>query len=114
MYLLKAGRLRCHATSPQPPLEHALQTYPFQGCLVCTQNCCLPACLPTAPQEFRYDSNAQNSSYILNTNPMSQTDAEEFCRCNGMHLVTWASRAEQNEVRAQLQDRWGPRSVYCW
>ena len=30
---------------------------------------------------------------------MSQADAEEFCRCNGMHLVSWESRAEQNEVR---------------
>jgi hypothetical protein len=30
---------------------------------------------------------------------MSQADAEQFCRDNGMHLVTWESAAEQNEVR---------------
>ena len=47
-----------------------------------------------------YESRNTQSSYILNTNPMNQKDAEDFCRGNGMHLVTWASRAEQNEVRA--------------
>ena len=46
-----------------------------------------------------YESNSLQSSYILNTNPMSQPQAEEFCRCNGMHLATWESKAEQNEVR---------------
>jgi hypothetical protein len=45
-----------------------------------------------------YKSASQDSTYILNTNSLSQKDAEEFCRCNGMHLVTWSSKAEQNEV----------------
>jgi hypothetical protein len=54
---------------------------------------------PAAPYEFLHNSASQQSSYILNTNPMTQLDAEQFCRDNGMHLVTWASRAEQNEVR---------------
>lgn len=54
---------------------------------------------PAAPYEFLYNSVSQQSSYILNTSPMTQVAAEQFCRDNGMHLVTWASRAEQNEVR---------------
>jgi hypothetical protein len=50
-----------------------------------------------------YESASQSSSYILNTKAMSQKEAEEFCRCNGMHLVTWESRAEQNEVELHYQ-----------
>jgi hypothetical protein len=51
-----------------------------------------------AAYEFKYSSASSQSSYILNTNPLSQVDAEQFCRDNGMHLVTWESAAEQNEV----------------
>jgi hypothetical protein len=57
-----------------------------------------PARPAAAAYEFRYNS-AQGPSYILNTRPLSYADATQFCRDNGMHIVTWESAAEQNEVR---------------
>ena len=61
-----------------------------------------------APYEFRYNSASSGSSYILNTNPLNQSEAELFCRDNGMHLVTWESAAEQSEVSALTLPHAGP------
>jgi hypothetical protein len=68
--------------------------------------------LAAAAYEFLYESAATQSSYVLNTNPMNQKDAEQFCRDNGMHLVTWESRAEQNEVEVAFQSKFQLQPPY--
>jgi hypothetical protein len=49
---------------------------------------------------FNYTSKINNSTYMLNTNPMAFEGAESFCNDYGGHLVSYGSKAEQQEVGA--------------
>ena len=65
--------------------------------------CRLLFCLrlpPAAPNVFNYTSSINNSTYMLNTNPMAFEGAESFCNDYGGHLVSYGSKAEQMEVRS--------------
>jgi hypothetical protein len=53
---------------------------------------------------FRYFSATYNSSYLLNTNPLSQADAAAYCRQQGGHLVSWSDTSEQAEVETYFID----------
>jgi hypothetical protein len=48
-----------------------------------------------APGVFNYTSKINNSTYMLNTNPMANQGAESFCNDYGGHLVSYGSAAEQ-------------------
>ena len=48
--------------------------------------------------EIFYYSPNTNYTYILNTSFVTRNDAEERCRCDGGHLATFDSSAEQQEV----------------
>jgi hypothetical protein len=52
----------------------------------------------TAPGVFNYTSKINNSTYMLNTNPMAFEGAEGFCNDYGGHLVSYGSKMEQQEV----------------
>jgi hypothetical protein len=58
---------------------------------------CNPAA--AAPGVFNYTSKINNSTYMLNTNPMAFEGAEGFCNDYGGHLVSYGSKTEQQEVR---------------
>jgi hypothetical protein len=45
--------------------------------------------------EIYYQSPSMGLTYILNTSYVTRAVAEERCRCDGGHLVSWESAAEQ-------------------
>ena len=47
-----------------------------------------------------YTSDKFSATYIFNSTMANFTDAENFCRYSGGHLVSWRSRAEQAEVES--------------
>lgn len=51
-----------------------------------------------APGVFNYTSKINNSTYMLNTNPMAFEGAESFCNDYGGHLVSYGSKSEQQDV----------------
>jgi hypothetical protein len=53
---------------------------------------------------FNYTSKINNSTYILNTEPMAFDGAEGFCNTYGGHLVSYGSGAEQKEVEGYFVD----------
>ena len=119
----QAAGCRGAATRPRCWRRHTALRCP-RVCVRCVCGVCVravdtraprlcPRPLPAAPYEFSYSSASSKSSYILNTNPMNQADAEQFCRDNGMHLVTWESAAEQNEVRRRRSSSHCPCRC-CW
>jgi hypothetical protein len=59
---------------------------------LCSCNIC---CYAAAPGVFNYTSRINNSTYMLNTNPMAYQGAESFCNDYGGHLVSYGSGAEQ-------------------
>jgi hypothetical protein len=53
---------------------------------------------------FNYTSKINNSTYMLNTEPMAFDGAESFCNTYGGHLVSYGSAAEQKEVEGYFVD----------
>ena len=67
-----------------------------------------PASLPphaAAYQVFPYTSKAFNNTYKFNNQPMDQAHAEDTCKCQGGHLVSYISPAEQNEIEKYFIDQ---------
>jgi hypothetical protein len=56
-------------------------------------------CKVAAPGVFSYSS-PMNATYVLNTNPLPQAAAEQFCRDRGGHLASFTTFQEQVEVEA--------------
>ena len=54
---------------------------------------------------FPYTSKAFNNTYKFNNEPMDQAHAEETCKCQGGHLVSYISPAEQNEIEKYFIDQ---------
>ncbi len=48
--------------------------------------------LRAAPGVWSYTSSTTSVQYLLNTNLLKQSDAEQYCRDNGGHLAVYASR----------------------
>jgi hypothetical protein len=61
---------------------------------------------PTAAyQVFPYTSKSFNNTYKFNNEPMLQQNAEETCKCQGGHLVSYISPGEQSEVERYMIDQ---------
>jgi hypothetical protein len=54
---------------------------------------------------FPYTSKAFNNTFKFNNEPMDQAHAEETCKCQGGHLVSYISPAEQNEIEKYFIDQ---------
>lgn len=50
------------------------------------------------PAVYTYTSNTTRHTYILNTNYMNASAAQQYCNDSGGHLAGWDNRAEQSEV----------------
>ena len=59
------------------------------------------------PAVYTYTSNTTRHTYILNTNYMNASAAQQYCNDSGGHLVGWDSRAEQSEVEQYYIDQVG-------
>jgi nitrous oxide reductase accessory protein NosL len=51
---------------------------------------------------FNYTSSKSRATYMLNTNLLSQEDAQTFCNDQGGHLAGYDSLAEQIEVEQRF------------
>lgn len=67
--------------------------------------------LPAAYQVFPYTSKSFNNTYKFNNEPMLQQHAQETCKCQGGHLVSYISPGEQNEVERYMVDQVGVMAV---
>jgi hypothetical protein len=59
---------------------------------------------PAAYQVFPYTSKTHKNTYNFNNEPMDQEHAEETCKCQGGHLVSYSSAPEQAEVEKYFVD----------
>jgi hypothetical protein len=60
---------------------------------------------------FNYTSSKSRATYMLNTNLLSQEDAQTFCNDQGGHLAGYDSLAEQIEVEQRfIKDVGGSRT----
>lgn len=55
-----------------------------------------------APGIYYYSSELTNNTYILNQFVSNFSKAQQFCNDNGGHLVDYASKDEQQDVRGAL------------
>ncbi len=51
---------------------------------------------------FNYSSAIANATFLLNTAPMPQPQAERFCQAQGGHLAAFLTPEEQAEVEGHF------------
>jgi hypothetical protein len=51
---------------------------------------------------FSYGSSVANATFLLNTAPMPQPQAQRFCQAAGGHLAAYLRAAEQAEVEGHF------------
>lgn len=104
---------QCQCLKPQPfhivgiTIRNELPNYhPFH---------CQPLPLPlaAAPMVYIYESTATNNTYLFNTMPLNQSDAESYCQDSGGHLVSYAGADEQTEVEGYYIDKVKDGDGHC-
>jgi hypothetical protein len=102
---LRLAMLRASAGGPSSLAAPAVP--PWQCCALAARQLPHPSLSPrcrAAPSVFNYTSKINNSTYMLNTNTMAFEGAESFCNDYGGHLVSYGSKAEQQEVGSAADD----------
>lgn len=118
--LLVSGGVACLSAYLPPPCPtclsassiHVCKASPISGNQGGADTVPLPC--SAAPNVFTYQSPINNATYILNTNKMSQPQAQAYCVDQGGHLVAYGSEAEQvRQQELQFRPFSGRRSSGC-